>query len=81
MSTITAMGCAGAALIAACLAVEPEPWRAVAAGLLAVGVAGEVAAESARGPGSLGVGIIDALYRLDRSELVARAKATACPAA
>jgi hydroxyethylthiazole kinase len=81
MSTITAMGCAGAGLMAACLAVEPEPWRAVAAGLLAVGVAGEVAAESARGPGSLGVGIIDALYRLDRSELVARAKATACPAA
>ena len=80
MSMITAMGCAGAALIAACLAVEPEPWRAVAAGLLAIGVAGEVAAESARGPGSLAVGIIDALYRLDRSELVARARAAGCRA-
>ena len=76
MTMITAMGCAGAGLVAACLAVEPEPWRAVAAGLLALGVAGEVAAENARGPGSLAVGIIDALHRLDRSELVARARVT-----
>jgi hydroxyethylthiazole kinase len=76
MAKITGMGCAGSALVAACLAVEPEAWRAAATGLLAVSVAGEIAAENARGPGSLAVGIIDALHRLDPSELVARARVT-----
>lgn len=74
MARITAAGCAGAALIAACLAVEPEPWRAAAAGLLAFGVAGEIAAETARGPGSLAIGIIDVLHGLTSAELTARAK-------
>jgi hydroxyethylthiazole kinase len=78
MAIITGMGCAGSALVAACLAVEPEPWRAATTGLLAIGVAGEVAAENARGPGGLAVGIIDALHRLDPSELVGRARVTVC---
>jgi hydroxyethylthiazole kinase len=74
MSLITAMGCAGAGLAAACLAVEPDAWRAVATGVLVLSVAGEMAAETARGPGSLAIGIIDALHSLDQSELLARAK-------
>jgi hydroxyethylthiazole kinase len=40
MSMVTAMGCAGASLVAACLAVEPEPWRATSAGVLALSIAG-----------------------------------------
>lgn len=74
MSKITAMGCAGSAVAAACLAVESDPWRAVAAGQVIVGVAGEVGAEKARGPGSLAVAILDALNDLDRATLLARAK-------
>ena len=74
MSMITAMGCAGASLIAACLAVEPDPWRATGAGVLALSIAGEIAAKTAHGPGSLATGIIDALYKLDQSELIARAR-------
>ncbi len=76
MSKITAMGCAGSAVVAACLAVESDPWLAVAAGQVIVGVAGEVAAEHARGPGSLAVAILDALNDLDRATLLARAKVT-----
>jgi hydroxyethylthiazole kinase len=76
MSRVTAMGCAASALVAACLAVEPDAWRATAAGLLALGVAGEVAAERARGPGSLAVEIIDALHGLDRAMLLKRGRAT-----
>ncbi len=34
MAKVTAMGCAGSALIAACLAVEADAWRAAAAGLV-----------------------------------------------
>lgn len=74
MAKITGMGCAGAALCAACLAVEQDPWRAVAAGLLMIGVAGEIAAEDARGPGGLAVGIVDALSGLDGATLRARAR-------
>jgi hydroxyethylthiazole kinase len=76
MSKITAMGCASSAVVAACLAVESDPWLAVAAGQVIVGVAGEVAAEHARGPGSLAVAILDALNDLDRATLLARAKVT-----
>jgi hydroxyethylthiazole kinase len=76
MALVTGMGCAASALVVACLAVEPDPWRAATAGLLAFCIAGEMAAEAAHGPGSLAVGIIDAVHRLDPSELVARARVT-----
>ncbi len=74
MSKVTALGCAASALVAACLAVERDAWCASAAALLIVGVAGELAAKRARGPGSFAVEILDALYALDRDMLVAHAK-------
>jgi len=74
MTRVTAMGCAGSALVGACLAVEGDPWVATASGLLILGVAGEIAAAQARGPGSLAVGILDALHMLDRATLTDRAR-------
>src|SRR6266851_2685130 len=74
MGRVTAMGCAGAAVVAACLAVEGDPWLATAAGLLAFAVAGECAAARARGPGSFAVEIVDALAALDPATLRARAR-------
>jgi hydroxyethylthiazole kinase len=74
MARVTAMGCAGSALVGACLAVEDDPWVATAAGLLILGVAGEMAGAKAAGPGSLAVGILDALYALDRATLIDRAR-------
>jgi len=74
MGRVTAMGCAGSALAAACLAVEDDAVNATAAALLALGVAGEVAAAGSRGPGSLTVAIVDALYDLDRATLIERAR-------
>jgi hydroxyethylthiazole kinase len=76
MSRVTAMGCAASALTAACLAVEPDAFRAVAGALVLIGVAGELAAEKAAGPGSFAVAIIDTLYNLDAATLTARAKVT-----
>jgi hydroxyethylthiazole kinase len=76
MAKVTAMGCAGSALVAACLAVEDDAWSATAAALLMLGVAGELAAEKAEGPGSFAAAIIDSLYKLDAATLVARAKVT-----
>jgi hydroxyethylthiazole kinase len=74
MGRVTAMGCAGTALVAACLAVEADPWLATCAGLLAFAIAGECAAARARGPGSLAVEILDALASLDRETLLMRAR-------
>ena len=76
MAKVTAMGCAGSALVGACLAVERDPWIAMASGLLMLGVAGDIAAQDARGPGSFAAGILDALYNLDGNTLIAQAKVT-----
>jgi hydroxyethylthiazole kinase len=76
MGRVTAMGCAGAAVAAACLAVGSDTWVATAAGVLAFGIAGEMAEERARGPGSLSIEIIDALFRLDGAALLQRAEVT-----
>jgi hydroxyethylthiazole kinase len=74
MSQVTAMGCAESAVLAACLAVETNPLLAVSAALLTFGIAGEIAAQRARGPGSFAVEILDALYILDAAMLRQRAK-------
>jgi hydroxyethylthiazole kinase len=76
MATVTAMGCAGSALVAAFLAIEPDALMATAAALLTLGVAGELAAEGARGPGSFAVAILDALHNLDAATLSAKARVT-----
>jgi hydroxyethylthiazole kinase len=74
MGLVTGMGCAGAALVAAALAVERDPLLATIAAMVLLGVAGEVAAESAPAPGRFASWIIDALYDLDGATLRARTK-------
>jgi hydroxyethylthiazole kinase len=74
MAKVTAMGCAGSALVAACLAVESDAFRAAVAALVIVGVTGEVAAEKSSGPGSFAAAIIDTLYNLDGATLAKRTK-------
>lgn len=74
MAMVTAMGCAGSALLAACLACEPDALRAAAAALAILGVAGELAAARSAGPGSFAVAILDDLHGLDAPSLLACAK-------
>jgi hydroxyethylthiazole kinase len=74
MAKVTAIGCAASALVAACLGVERDAWRATTAALTMMGVAGELAALKAEGPGSFAVAIIDALYNLDGPTLIAHAR-------
>ena len=74
MAQVTAMGCAAGALIAAALACAGDALTAAAAGLGALGIAGEIAGETARGPGSFAVGILDALAGLDAETLARRAR-------
>jgi hydroxyethylthiazole kinase len=74
MAKVTALGCAGSALLAACLAVEQDAFHAAVSALAIMGVAGELAGAGAAGPGSFAVAIVDTLNGLDEATLVASAK-------
>ena len=74
MPKVTGIGCAESALILALLGVEKDAFLAASAGLLIMGIAGEIAAEKAAGPGSFAVGFIDSLSALGAEQLSARAK-------
>lgn len=74
MVRVTGLGCSATAVIGAFLAVEPEAFAATLAALAVFGVAGEVAAGWAAGPGSLQVALLDALYTLDAATLEAKAR-------
>ncbi len=74
MSLVTGIGCAGTALLGACLAIVPaeERLQAVAAGLSLLGEAGEKAAAEATGPGSFAALILDKIYQISQSSLQER---------
>lgn len=74
MARVTAMGCAASALVGAFVSIEDDTLVATAAAMLAFAVAGEVAGAKASGPGSLAVGILDALYALDADTLAQKAR-------
>ncbi len=74
MTHVTAMGCAGTGLVAAFLAVEADAFAATAGALACLKVAGEMAGEEARGPGSFPAALLDALYGLDADHLATRAR-------
>jgi hydroxyethylthiazole kinase len=74
MTRVTGLGCTATAIVGACLAVERDAIAATAHGLAIVGIAGEVAAERARGPGSLQLELLDALYLLDEPTLTRHAR-------
>lgn len=71
MPYVTGMGCTLSALTGAFAAVGEDTGVAAAAVL---GVAGEIAAQQATGPGSLQTALLDTLYQLEPSDLVARIK-------
>lgn len=70
MARVTGLGCSATAVIGAFLAVKLDAFTATVAGLAVFGVAGEIAAECAAGPGSLQVVLLDALYRLEEAVFV-----------
>lgn len=64
MSHVTAMGCTATAIVAAYATVIPNLFQAATAGMNAMALAGNKAAESASGPGSFIPSFIDNLYTL-----------------
>lgn len=65
MAQVSGMGCVAGAVAAACLAVEPDGLVAAEHALVILGVAGQLAASRASGPGSFVPAILDALHQLD----------------
>ena len=64
MSTVTGTGCMATTFIACYAAVEPDKLLAASSALAIYGLAGEIAAKPAKGPGSFHVGLYDALAGL-----------------
>lgn len=74
MTRVTGMGCTASAVTAAFAAVCRDPFAAAVSAMAVVGIAGEIAAEQAAGPGSFQVGFLDALHGLAEAEIGRRLK-------
>ena len=74
LSRVIATGCATGMLMTAVSAVEPDSFVAAVAGAGLMAVAGEIAAEEARGPGSFAATLLDVLYELNGEEVARQLK-------
>jgi len=74
LATITGSGCMATSLIGAFLAAESEPVAATVAGLVAMGLAGELAAPKAGGPGTFRSHLLDAVAALDEATMIEKQK-------
>lgn len=80
MTRITGTGCSASAMVGAFSAIQPDSWRATAAAMAYLGVAGEVAAEeiitAGQGIGALQIRLLDMLQLLSRNDFTTRLKIT-----
>ncbi len=74
MGRVTGMGCAASALTGAFLAVRSCALSAAAHAMAVMGICGEIAEEEARGPGSMQLRFLDALYGLEEGQIEKRLK-------
>jgi len=70
LKTITGTGCMATTAIAAFAAVEEDRLLAAAAGLACFGLAAELAAAGAKGPGSFKVALFDSLHNLTTEQVM-----------
>ncbi len=74
MPRVTGLGCTASALCGAFIAVNSSPLAAAAHAMAVMGIAGELAAEQANGPGSLQMHFLDALCNLTETDITERVK-------
>ncbi len=70
MAKVTGMGCTATALIGAFVAVNSNHFHASAHAMALMGIAGEMAADKAAGPGSMQMHFTDALYTINHEDIV-----------
>jgi hydroxyethylthiazole kinase len=74
MTKVTGLGCTASALCGAFAAVEKIPFTATVKAMAVMGIAGEMAAKTAAGPGSLQIYFLDYLYCLSENDISQRLK-------
>ena len=72
MPKVTGLGCTASAVCGAFAAVNPDRIKAAAHAMAVMGIAGEMAAQDAKGPGTLQLHFLDALYNLSEKDIEAR---------
>lgn len=75
MPQVTGLGCTASALCGAFTAVNQDFQRAAAHAMAVMGIAGEMAARSAKGPGSFQMYFLDALYQMSEKDIQTLLKA------
>jgi hydroxyethylthiazole kinase len=70
LTTLTGTGCMATSVIGAFCAVEKDYILAAASGLAVYGLAAELAAKKAKGPGSFKVAFFDAVYNLTTEQII-----------
>jgi hydroxyethylthiazole kinase len=74
MPKVTGMGCTATAIVGAFAAINPNFLSAATNAMTVMGVAGEIAAKKAEGPGTMQLYFLDALYNLNADVLAELAK-------
>ncbi|MGD8264128.1 MAG: hydroxyethylthiazole kinase [Desulfobacterales bacterium] len=69
MGYVTGTGCTATVVIGAFLAVDEDPLSATATALAFFGLAGEVAGQTAKAPGTFMIHLLDALYTITPDQL------------
>jgi len=72
MPQVTGLGCTATALTGAFAAVNSSRVRAAAHAMALMGIAGEMAGERSAGPGTFQVNFLDALHRIQQSDIEQR---------
>jgi hydroxyethylthiazole kinase len=80
MTRVTGLGCTASAICGAFAAVNPDMAGAAAHAMAVMGIAGEMAAEKADGPGTLQIKFIDCLYSLCMEDIEEKLKNIEVPA-
>ncbi len=69
MPRVTGLGCTATALCGAFAAINPDAHMAAAHAMATMGIAGQIAAQTAKGPASLQLNFIDTLYQLSETHI------------
>jgi hydroxyethylthiazole kinase len=77
MPRVTGLGCTASALCGAFLGVNASAFAAAVHTMAVMGIAGEMSAEQAKGPGSLQMHFLDMLYALTESDITSRIRLAA----
>lgn len=74
MAEVAGTGCLSGAVIAAFMAVEQDRLAATVSAMLVIGIAAEIAAGEAKGPGSFEPALLDALFNLSPDDITQNAR-------